>query len=162
MCRQDTGHSFGIGAATTAEARGVEDALILTFGRWKSSAYLSYVRLSAHSLAAVSTHLLHRLDTRISMNRSLKHQVYQACLSHRHPSFMWFAESKITFTWLFQIILCTCILLLSRSHFQLSLGGMGLFGQMPKTLVALPPASYPQAYLDHMIIIAIYPTVSKP
>ena len=36
------GHSFRIGAATTAAARGLEDSLIQTLGRWKSSAYLRY------------------------------------------------------------------------------------------------------------------------
>ena len=51
------GHSFRIGAATTAAARGVEDSLIQTLGRWKSSAYLTYVRLPAQSLAALSQQL---------------------------------------------------------------------------------------------------------
>ena len=35
-----TGHSFRIGAATTAAARGLEDSVIKTLGRWESSAYL--------------------------------------------------------------------------------------------------------------------------
>ena len=37
------GHSFRIGATTTAAARGVEDSVIKTLGRWQSSAYLLYV-----------------------------------------------------------------------------------------------------------------------
>lgn len=53
------GHSFRIGAATTAAARGIEDSLIQTLGRWKSSAYLTYVRLPAQTLAALS----HQLTT---------------------------------------------------------------------------------------------------
>lgn len=48
------GHSFRIGAATAAAAKGVEDSLIQTLGRWKSSAYLSYVRLPPDHLAAIS------------------------------------------------------------------------------------------------------------
>ena len=53
------GHSFRIGAATTAAAKGVEDSLIQTLGRWKSSAYLTYVRLPPENLAAVSHILAH-------------------------------------------------------------------------------------------------------
>ena len=48
------GHSFRIGAASTAAAVGVEDSLIQTLGRWKSSAYLSYVRVPRERLASVS------------------------------------------------------------------------------------------------------------
>ena len=48
------GHSFRIGAATTAATVGVEDSLIQTLGRWKSSAYLLYIRLDPSKLAAVS------------------------------------------------------------------------------------------------------------
>ena len=39
-----SGHSFRIGAATTAAQRGVPDHLIKTMGRWSSDAYLFYVR----------------------------------------------------------------------------------------------------------------------
>lgn len=38
-------HSFRIGAATSAAARGLPAAAIQDLGRWKSSAYKSYVRL---------------------------------------------------------------------------------------------------------------------
>ena len=51
------GHSFRIGAATTAAANGVEDSTIQTLGRWKSSAYLSYIRIPPENLAALSMSL---------------------------------------------------------------------------------------------------------
>ena len=51
------GHSFRIGAATTAASAGLEDSTIQTLGRWKSSSYLLYVRLEPRHLAAVSSTL---------------------------------------------------------------------------------------------------------
>ena len=54
---QYSGHSFRIGAASTAAANGVEDSVIKTLGRWKSSAYLVYVRIAPANLAALSRHL---------------------------------------------------------------------------------------------------------
>ena len=47
------GHSFRIGAATTAAAAGLEDSVIQTLGHWKSTAYLLYVRMDPHRLASV-------------------------------------------------------------------------------------------------------------
>ena len=51
------GHSFRIGAATTAATAGLDDSTIQTLGRWKSSSYLLYVRLEPHHLASVAPRL---------------------------------------------------------------------------------------------------------
>ena len=48
------GHSFRIGAATTAAACGIEDSTIQTLGRWESAAYLRYVRIPREKLASIS------------------------------------------------------------------------------------------------------------
>ena len=52
------GHSFRIGAATTAAAKGMEDCIIKTLGRWESLAYLQYVRLPREQLAGYSSLLV--------------------------------------------------------------------------------------------------------
>ena len=49
------GHSFRIGAATTAHLQGIEDATIKMLGRWESSAYLLYVRTPRDQLASLSS-----------------------------------------------------------------------------------------------------------
>ena len=58
---QYSGHSFRIGAATTAASVGIEDSLIKTLGRWESNAYQIYVKVPRDNLAAVSKRLV-RLD----------------------------------------------------------------------------------------------------
>lgn len=52
--RYYSGHSFRIGAATTAAAAGVPDHIIKMLGRWESSAYQLYVRTPRSTLASVS------------------------------------------------------------------------------------------------------------
>lgn len=45
------GHSFRIGAASTAAARGMEDSMIKTLGRWESDAYQRYIKIPRQDLA---------------------------------------------------------------------------------------------------------------
>lgn len=49
------GHSFHIGAATTAVARAIEDSVIRTLGRWESVAYHQYVLTPRQQLMGYSS-----------------------------------------------------------------------------------------------------------
>ena len=58
------GHSFQIGAATTASGCGVQASLIKTLGRWESAAYTWYIRTAPKVLCEVSKALLQSLVRR--------------------------------------------------------------------------------------------------
>ena len=49
---QYCGHSFRVGVATMAAARGMEDSIIEMLGRWSSVAYLQYVKSPENNCTA--------------------------------------------------------------------------------------------------------------
>ena len=57
--RHFNGHSFRIGAATSASQAGVPETMIKLLGRWSSMAYQQYIRPSLPELAAVSREIAH-------------------------------------------------------------------------------------------------------
>ena len=54
-----TGHSFRLGAATTAAHVGLEDSIVKMLGRWESTAYQRYIKTPRETLAALSARLVH-------------------------------------------------------------------------------------------------------
>ena len=57
------GHSFRIGAATTASQVGIPESTIKILGRWNSLAYQTYIRPSPAQLAQVTGIMAHGVNT---------------------------------------------------------------------------------------------------
>lgn len=62
-CTAYLGHSFHIGAATTAAKGGISDVTIKMLGRWESSAYQVYIKILQEQLASCSSRLGNAMHT---------------------------------------------------------------------------------------------------
>lgn len=58
-----TGHSFWIGAATSAALASLPDSFIQALGHWSSSSFLRYIRTPTHTLLRVSQQLARTTST---------------------------------------------------------------------------------------------------
>ena len=54
------GHSFRIGAATSASQAGVAESTIKVLGRWQSMAYQGYIRPATPALAGISKKMVQK------------------------------------------------------------------------------------------------------
>ena len=57
-CSKYSGHSFRIGAATTAAHVGISESHIKMLGRWESSAYVRYIKTPRDQLLTFVNHLV--------------------------------------------------------------------------------------------------------
>ncbi len=55
------GHSFRIGAATTAAQSGIADSTIQVLGQWKSAAFLRFIKTPHQDLAPYSLTLVRHM-----------------------------------------------------------------------------------------------------
>ena len=63
-------HSFGIGATTTVRQANIPDLLIELMGKWKSNAYLTYIKTPPMEMANLSKHLIINYQPPYSIRQS--------------------------------------------------------------------------------------------
>ena len=81
------GHSFRIGAATSASQAWVPETTIKILGRWSSMAYQQYIRPSTTDLAAVSRHIAGSQDR--SQSHLHRKPPPQAAIARRQQTPSW-------------------------------------------------------------------------